>query len=255
MTRSAATCCSAPSPAAPTCAPASSARARCCRSGPGSSPAAAWAPRWRPTTSRPAGHRPGRRAGPHRADAVHAGRLLGRPGRDPVPGELLRGLPGGLAARRLDRAAARRRLRHLRPVRRHPQPRRRADGHQRVLPRGRGLRRDQRQPGRGHRAARRRRPADPVRRARRRARSTTTWPPGSARRCGPSCPRGTCPTRSARSRASRGRCPARSWRCRCARSCSAPTPHAPPTRTLWPTRTSWPTSRRRPRPRGPAITF
>ena len=48
--------------------------------------------------------------------------------------------PGRLAARRLDRGAARRRLHHLRPLRRHPQPRRRPDGHQRVLPRGRGLR-------------------------------------------------------------------------------------------------------------------
>ena len=51
--------------------------------------------------------------------------------------------------------------------RRHPQPRRGPDGHQRVLPRGGELSRDRRQPGGGHRPARRRGPADPVRHARR----------------------------------------------------------------------------------------
>ncbi len=93
---------------------------------------------------RQAGHRPGRRAGDHPADAVDAGRLLERSRRRPVPGELFRHVPRGLAARRLDRAAARRGLHHLRPFRRHAQPRRRPDGHERVLPRGRGLRRDRR---------------------------------------------------------------------------------------------------------------
>ena len=47
----------------------------------------------------PAGGRPGRRAGHHPADAVDAGRLLARSRRGPLPGELLRHLPGGLAAR------------------------------------------------------------------------------------------------------------------------------------------------------------
>ena len=103
----------------------------------------------------------------HPADAVDAGRLLERPGRSQVPGELLRHVPRDLAARRLDRDPAGRRLHHLRPFRRHPQPRRRPDGHQRVLPRGGGVRRGRRQPGRGHRPARRRGAADPVRAARR----------------------------------------------------------------------------------------
>ena len=116
---------------------------------------------------RQAGHRPGRRAGDHPADAVDAGRLLERPGRSQVPGELLRHVPRDLAARRLDRDPAGRRLHHLRPFRRHAQPRRRPDGHQRVLPRGGGVRRGRRQPGRGHRPARRRGAADPVRAARR----------------------------------------------------------------------------------------
>ena len=78
-TRSRRTCCSAPSPAAPTCAPASWGPARCCRSGPASSPAAAWARTCRPTT-RPASRSSGGRGElvitP--ADAVHAGRVLGR---------------------------------------------------------------------------------------------------------------------------------------------------------------------------------
>ena len=46
------TCCSARSPAAPTCAPGSSGPTRCSRCGPASSPAAAWAPRSRRSTSR-----------------------------------------------------------------------------------------------------------------------------------------------------------------------------------------------------------
>ena len=61
------------------------------------------------------------------------------PARRQIPGELFRHLSWRLAARRLDRDTARRRLRHLRPFGRHPQPRRRPDGHQRVLPRGRGV--------------------------------------------------------------------------------------------------------------------
>ena len=52
--------------------------------------------------------------------------------------DLLRPLPGHLAARRLDRLRARRQLRGHRPQRRDPQPRRRAARHRRVLPRRRG---------------------------------------------------------------------------------------------------------------------
>ena len=47
------------------------------------------------------GRRRARRAGHHRADAVDAGRVLGRPGRRPLPGHLLRRLPGRVAPRRL----------------------------------------------------------------------------------------------------------------------------------------------------------
>ena len=54
-------------------------------------------------------------------------------------GQLLRRLPRRVAARRLDHDPARRRVRHLRPVRRHAEPRRRAHGDQRVLPRRRGV--------------------------------------------------------------------------------------------------------------------
>ena len=53
---------------------------------------------------------------------------------------------------------------------------------------------------------------------------------------------GTCRTRSTRCRVSRGPCPGRSWRCRCARSCSAPSRSGPPTRTRWPTPKSSPIS-------------
>ena len=102
---------------------------------------------------RPAGHRRGRRAGHHRADAVHAGRLLERSRPRALPRQLLRRLSRGVAARGLDHPAAGRRLRDLRAVGRHAEPGRRADGHQRVLP-GRGAAAgDHRQPGGGHRAA------------------------------------------------------------------------------------------------------
>ena len=47
-----------------------------------------------------------RRAGRDRADAVDAGRLLGRRRRQPLPGRLLRGLPRRLAPRRLDHLRA-----------------------------------------------------------------------------------------------------------------------------------------------------
>ena len=81
-----------------------------------------------------AADRRGRRARDHRADAVDADLLLGRPGRQPLPRELLRDVPRHLAARRLDRDHRPRHGDHLRPLRRDDQPRRRPDGHERDLP-------------------------------------------------------------------------------------------------------------------------
>ena len=128
------------SAAAPTCARRSSARRRWCRCGPARSAAACSAApsrRSRPTAQRvPAGR--DRRAGRHRADAVDAGRLLGRRRRQPLPGRLLRGLPRRVAPRRLGHVHRRRRLRDHRALRRHAQPRRRAARHERLLRRGRG---------------------------------------------------------------------------------------------------------------------
>ena len=85
------TCRSAASPAAPTCAPRSSAPPRTCRSGSVNSPAARSAPPSRPTTSpgEPLDRR-GRRTGHHQADAVHAGVVLERPGRQPLQRGVLR---------------------------------------------------------------------------------------------------------------------------------------------------------------------
>ena len=101
-----------------------------------------------------AGHRAGRRAGHHRADAVDAGRLLERSRRGALPRQLLRRLSGSMAARGLDHHAAGRRLRDLRALGRHAEPGRGADGHQRVLPGGGAAAGDHRQPGGGYRAAR-----------------------------------------------------------------------------------------------------
>ena len=246
--RGAGPACSARSPAAPTCAPASSGRARCCRCGPGSSPGRCLGAKVEAfDADGQAGDRRGRRAGDHRADAVDAGRLLERPRRRPVPGQLLRRLPGRLAARRLDHDPARRRLRHLRPLRRHPEPRRRADGHQRVLPRRRGTAGGRRQPGRRHRHSSAATGGWCCTWCRPRGEPSTTTlrsqtPRAAAVR---SCRPGTCRTRSTRCPACRARCRARSSRCRCARSCSARRSPRPPTRTRWPTRKCWPTSRRR----------
>ena len=105
-------------------------RARCCRCGRARSPAGAWAPRSRPfdADGRPVDRRAGR-AGDHRADAVDAGRLLERPGRQPLPGGLLRRLPGRVAPRRLDHHRRAGRLRDHRPLRRHAQPGRRPARH------------------------------------------------------------------------------------------------------------------------------
>ena len=70
-----------------------------------------------------------RRARDHRADAVHAGRVLGRHGRVPAARRVLRDVPGRLAPRRLADDHRARLVRHHRPQRRDAQPRWRADWH------------------------------------------------------------------------------------------------------------------------------
>ena len=112
-----------------------------------------------------AARRRGRRDGDHRADAVHAGRVLERPGRLPLPRRLLRHLPRGVAARRLDDRHRRRHVHRARALRLHDQPGRRADGLGRHLRRRRRDARDRRQPGHRRRAARRRLLHAAVRRA------------------------------------------------------------------------------------------
>ena len=104
---------------------------------------------------RPAAARRGRRARPHRAAALDARALLGRPRRRALPRELLRRLPRHLAPRRLGDAHRRRRGRHPRPLGLDPQPPRRAHRHGRDLRRGRSPARGGRQPGHRRRAARR----------------------------------------------------------------------------------------------------
>ena len=95
-------------------------------------------------------HRRGRRARGDRADAVDADRLLERRRRLAAARELLLDVPGRLAPRRLDRDHRARHGDHLRPLGLDHQPRRRAHGHERDLPRGAGRR------GRRRRAGRRR---------------------------------------------------------------------------------------------------
>ena len=91
----------------------------------------------------------------HRADAVDAGRLLGRPTGEKLRAAYFSDYPGRVAPRRLDHLHRRRRVRDLGSVRRHAQPRRRAPRHERLLRRGRGPARGRRQP---RRPPRRRRP-------------------------------------------------------------------------------------------------
>ena len=157
------------------------------------------------------------RARDQRAAAVDAGGVLGRRRRLPLPGRLLRALPRPLAPRRLDHDRGRRLLRHLRSLRRHPQPGWRAPRHRRTSTRW-SRRFDEvvdslvvhlDDPEGG--------PGElllfvvlaPGRRARRR--------PASAHRQGAadrSCRPATCPTRSTPCQRCPGRCRARSSRCR-----------------------------------------
>ena len=105
---------------------------------------------------RQAGPRPGRGARGHRADAVHADQVLGRPRRRAIPGVLLRHLPRGVAPRRLDHDHRTDLGDRARPLGRHAQPQRHPHGQRRHLPRPRAAHRRGRQPGRRRRTGRRR---------------------------------------------------------------------------------------------------
>ena len=85
-----------------------------------------------------AGDRRARRVGDHRTDAVDAGRLLERPRRRALSGDVLRALSGCLAAGRLGAVLRERQLRRHRALRRDAQSRRGAPRHRRVLPGRRG---------------------------------------------------------------------------------------------------------------------
>ena len=151
-------CCSTWAAAAPTSAPGSCRAARCCRCGPGRSPGRCLGVDAKAfDDDGDAGRRRAGRAGDHRADAVDAGRLLGRRRRQRATGPpTSTTIPGVWRHGDWVRFSERRQLRHHRPLGRHPQPRRRAPGHRRVLPRGRGGARGRRQPGRAPRGPGRR---------------------------------------------------------------------------------------------------
>ena len=183
--------------AAPMSAPRSSAASRPCRSTRASC---------RRGRSAPGSRRGARTGGPlvgevgraraDRADALDAALLLGRRGRQPLPGELLRDVSRGLAARGLDRDHRSRHGDHLGPLRRDDQPRRHQDGHERDLPgrpharRGRGRARARSAP------ARHRRVHAALRRAPRGSRtSTTSSSRGSAAGSARTAHRGMSPTR------------------------------------------------------------
>jgi hypothetical protein len=117
-----------------------------------------------------AGRQPGRRARRHRADAVDAGLLLERPGRQPVPRVVLLALPRSVAARRLDRVHRAGQRGRERSLRRDAQQGGRPHGLRRHLRGRRPAPRRRRQPGAGHRAPGRRLLHAAVRRARGRRR-------------------------------------------------------------------------------------
>ena len=158
------------------------------------------------------------RAGDHRADAVDAGRVLGRRRRHrATAAAYFDEYPGVWRHGDWIRFSEAGQLRHRRPLGRHPEPRRRAAGHRRVLPGRRGAARGRRQPGRA--------PGGPGGRQRASCCSTCSSgagadarrraaPHASPPRCGRRCRRGTSPTRSPRCRRSRATAPARSWSCR-----------------------------------------
>ena len=153
------------------------------------------------------GRRRGRGAGDPPSHAVDARQLLERPRWRALPQFLLRRLPRGLAARGLGHDVAAPQLRDLRPLGRDAQPRRGPTRHRRVLRRGRGAARAS--PTRWWSTWRTGR-AGPARcccssRRLPGPRSTTGCATGSAPRCAASCPPGTCPTRSSRSRRYRAR--------------------------------------------------
>ncbi len=153
-------CCCPASPAAPTCAPASSAAPRCCPVRAGRIAGRCLGCRGRGVRrSGPLRGRRAGRAGDHRADAVDAGRVLGRRRRVALPGGVLRGLPRRVAARRLDHHRRGRVVRAVGAQRRHAQPRRRPARHRGVLLGGRGDAGGRRQPGRAPRGRRGRRRA------------------------------------------------------------------------------------------------
>ncbi len=159
---------------------------------------------------RPAGRAARRRAGrarDHEADAVDAGRAVGRHGRLPLPQLVLRHVPGGLAPGRLDQVLGARQLRRHGPLGRDPQPRRRPPRHGRVLQRRRGAAGDRRtassSTSRTTRAARASSccsSCSPTA-----SRWTTSCAAASAAACARSSRRATCPTRSAPCPRSRAR--------------------------------------------------
>ena len=161
------------------------------------------------------GDRRGRRARRHRADALDAGLLLGRSRRQPLPGQLLRALPGRLAPRRLDRNHRPRHRRHLRPLRLDHQPLRHPHGDERDLPRGARRRRDRRRPRRRHPPPRHRGLDAALRRPPRGRRAGRRAAPRDRQARAPNAaPPATSPTRSSRSPRCRARSAARCSRCR-----------------------------------------
>ena len=152
---------------------------------------------------REAGRRRARRARDQAADAVDAGRLLGRPRRLALPRGVLRVLPRGLALRRLDHVHRARQRGDHRPLGRDAQPRRRPARDERDLLGRRGARRGARQPRRPPRGDRTSCCSSSC--CARGSSSTTSCGSASPARCATRSRRGTRPTRSSPCPRSRGR--------------------------------------------------